>query len=224
MFKLTKCLFIDDHEIVLVGISHLLSDHFPYIEISTVTSVKDALNFTKNHHDIDLILTDLGMPGIDGMSGLQILRKRCPQVPIIVFSASLSKEDVLNALEAGAAGYVPKMHGNKNLIKAIEVVMTGGIFVPREILNAEHEIGSAVNTRNDKVNELSARQQEVLEALSLGYSNKEVGRNLNISEGTVKAHINQIFRTLGVKNRTEAVVLMRDRVKKIPSEMGRKET
>jgi DNA-binding NarL/FixJ family response regulator len=173
----------------------------------------------------DVILLDLELPGFSGVTSIAAARALHPNAAIIALSTQADKSMVLAALDIGASGYLPKTFELPELVAAIEVVLRGGIFVPflqhsstvQQSLKrratdkkdvaapAPHRRASDRTLESCKLNHLSERQKEVLSLLVRGLTNKRISKKLSISENTVKAHIAQIFRALGVSNRLEAV-------------------
>ena len=197
-----KILVVDDHTLVRQGLAALLRDQGAATEIVHAGDVAQALAVVATRADLDAVLLDLRMPGIDGLTAIGEIGRRRPELPVLVLSSSEDPEDVRQALERGALGYVPKSASPEVLISAVRMVMAGEIYVPSQMLQA----GEAPPRAKDRgpLLELTPRQGEVLEALARGLSNKQIGREFNLSEKTVKAHVGAIFRTLAVTNRTQA--------------------
>jgi DNA-binding NarL/FixJ family response regulator len=206
-------LTIDDHEIVCLGIAHLLTDYFPKSTIFTASNISNALTIF-DREKVDIVILDLSMPGINDLTGLVALRKRQPQTSIIVFSANEDADKILASIEAGAAGYVTKQQGNTQLIQAINKIFEGEVYIPKElIISNVNDIKefSPPNTNHLITGLLSARQLEIMELIKIGDSNKEISRTLGITEGTVKIHLSNIFKILDVKNRTSAIMKIFER-------------
>ena len=197
-----KVLVVDDHTLVRQGLAALLRDQGAATEIVHAGDVAQALAVVATRADLDAVLLDLRMPGIDGLTAIGEIGRRRPELPVLVLSSSEDPEDVRQALERGALGYVPKSASPEVLISAVRMVMAGEIYVPSQMLQGE----PAPRPRAERgpLLELTPRQGEVLEALAVGLSNKQIGRKFNLSEKTVKAHVGAIFRTLAVTNRTQA--------------------
>jgi DNA-binding NarL/FixJ family response regulator len=158
---------------------------------------------------------DVILPDIDGITALAAFGKARPDLPVILLAASEDPAEVRRGLQAGAMGYVPKSSSPDTLMSAIRLVLSGQIYVPPVMLR--FEAGS--NGRNggngvpDKPSiPLTDRQIEVLRLLDRGLSNKEIGRELGVSERTVKAHMTAIFKSLGVSGRAEAIAMARRNV------------
>jgi DNA-binding NarL/FixJ family response regulator len=159
----------------------------------------------------DLILLELSAPGVEGNAGLRIMRQRLPAVPIVALSASRRRADVLAAIESGANGFIPRTASARVLLSALRLVLSGEIYVPsllfadRGAADPAPEPVAGPSFQGDLAS-LTARQREVLLHLVEGRSNAEIARAMTIELNTAKNHIKAIFRTLGVRSRTEAVV------------------
>jgi DNA-binding NarL/FixJ family response regulator len=145
------------------------------------------------------------MPGMGNWSGLDQVRASRPEVPVAIISASRERHDILEALARGAGGYIPKSLSMMETIAALREILRGGIFDPTP---GQADQGVPSLPPDDRFDELSPRERHVLALLSDGCSNKEIARRLSLQEVTVKAHLKQVFRKLGVTNRTQAVKLV----------------
>lgn len=153
--------------------------------------------------EFDLVLLDLFMPGTEGLSGLVELRDRLPAAPIVVVSSLDDPETVRQAIACGAAGFVPKSSPRPLVAQALGLVLAGGIYLPRQYMADRRE------RRPPAAERLTARQRSVLALLAEGKSNKQIARDLAISDVTVKAHMTAIMQKLGVSSRLEAIVAFR---------------
>jgi DNA-binding NarL/FixJ family response regulator len=207
---LIKILVCDDHAIFRTGLRSVLDDLDA--ELLESASCEEALEIVARDGDVDLVLLDLGLPGMDGFEGLRSLRATHPQVAVVIVSASEDARNVRAALAGGASGFIPKSSSTMVLQSALRIVLSGSIYVPPAILPALQ--GDAPDpvlaARFSGPATLTPRQLEVLELMSRGLTNKEIAGVLGIGPGTVKAHASAIFDALDVTNRTEAVVVMRE--------------
>jgi DNA-binding NarL/FixJ family response regulator len=206
-----KALLADDHVIFRQGLRALfesIDSSAIFLEADSYTS---ALDVSKSCDDLTIIVVDLRMPGANGVEGLRSLRKRFPTVPIFVLSASEDADDVFQALQAGAAGYLAKSASAETLIEALRVVLVGGIYVPRSLVAVRDLASPGRSGAQDADGKLTPRQFEVLQLLAEGYSNKEIAARLGTSDGTVKAHVSAIMRQLGVRNRVQLLLAAQDR-------------
>ena len=198
-------LIVDDHPVVRDGLVAILSTQPDFQIAGEAASGEMALTLFAEVQP-DVILLDLEMPGMDGVTVIQQLRQIQPAVKIVVFTAFDTDERILSALQAGAKGYLLKGAPRSELFKAIRVVHQGGSLlqpvVASRLLNQLS--GTEVTSANE---ELTPREFEVLELLAQGKPNKEIAAELVISERTVKFHISSILAKLGATNRTEAVTL-----------------
>ncbi|OEE73367.1 response regulator transcription factor [Vibrio ordalii] len=169
-------------------------------------SLDALLALLTKQSDVDLLLLDLKMPGANGMSGLIHLRAEYPELPIVVISASEEPSVVAQVKSHGAFGFIPKSSDMRALIAALNQVLAGDPFFPEGLI-ANH---AACNDLTKKIAALTPQQYKVLGMLSDGLLNKQIAYELNVSEATIKAHMTAIFRKLGVKNRTQAVILLNE--------------
>ncbi|QXO17571.1 MULTISPECIES: response regulator transcription factor [Vibrio] len=164
------------------------------------------LTLLEKEPEPDLLLLDLKMPGANGMSGLIHLRAAYPELPIVVVSASEDAPVVSQAKSHGAFGFIPKSSDMRTLISAINQVLGGEPYFPQGLVTDS----SSYNDLAEKIATLTPQQYKVLGMLSDGLLNKQIAYELNVSEATIKAHMTAIFRKLGVKNRTQAVILLNE--------------
>ena len=195
-------LVIDDHPLVAEGIVSLLSTLGEDVSATTVTDgaqgIEKALIVKP-----DLILLDLHMPNMGGLDALKILGEKLPSTSVVIVSASLEKADMQAAMRLGAMGFIPKSASSDIMMQALKLVLSGGIYVPPEMLDLGNRNSPSVSTVTSS---LTPRQIEVLKLLSEGKVNKEIARQLDCAETTVKAHVTAVFKELRASNRTEAVV------------------
>lgn len=174
------------------------------------TSFNEALGMVEEAADLDLILLDLSMPGTRDLSGLVRLRARVPATPTVVVSSLSDSDTVRRAMTCGAAGFIPKSSSKELMVNALQFVLAGGIYLPQEVLGGaapQHRGGDPPD--GVQGGPLTPRQVAVLARLADGKSNKEIARDLAISDMTVKAHVTAILRSLGVTTRAQAIVAYR---------------
>ena len=150
------------------------------------------------------MLLDLDMPGKTEASGIRALHERFPAMRIVVLSATDDPEHVMGALGEGASGYIPKSSSQTVMLKALELVMSGGTYLPDTLLNKQQKPTDQTE-RSVSISMLTPRQIEVLCLLALGKTNKHIANHLGISEATVRTHITAIFKALNASNRLQAV-------------------
>ena len=199
-----KVLLVDDHPLFVEGISGVLQRLDGSIVIQASGSCEEALALTENDDDYDLVLLDLNLPGLSGLDGMQQLRHQLPATPIVLLSASEDRNKVLRAIELGAKGFIPKSSTPDVIISALQLVLSGGVYLPMAVLDTVNT--SQAKTSNADGQTLTPRQSDVLSLLAEGHTNKAIGKQLEMAENTVRVHVSAILRFLGVENRTEAGV------------------
>jgi two-component system nitrate/nitrite response regulator NarL len=198
-----KLLIIDDHSIVRAGLAALLREPGVAIEVVQAATAAEGLTQIAAHGDLDAVFLDLNMPGEDGLAALDTIGKRHPELPVILLSSSEDPADVRRALAAGALGYLPKSSSPQTMMSVLRLVLAGEVYVPPLLL--KEEAAPHNGKANARADALTDRQADVLRLLARGLSNKEIGRELLVSERTVKAHMTAVFKSLGVVNRAQAV-------------------
>ncbi|MCX7168326.1 MAG: response regulator transcription factor [Rhodocyclales bacterium] len=193
-------LLIDDHALFREGFKLMLARVLPDVACVVETGSAEAGLAAAVDEDFDLIFLDLGLPGLGGLDGLRALRRQCPDACLVVLSAVDGSEVVRQALFYGAQGYIPKTTAVEEMRLALRQILDGQVYSPT---NGIEEANGA--ERLDQ--KLTRRQVEVLAELCAGRSNREIGDYLGMSENTVRVHVSAIFRELGVRSRTEAVLL-----------------
>ncbi len=206
-----KILIADDHELFRDGLRHVLEQLNGTVTVIEASDFPQAIAKAEAEPDISIVLMDLSMPGMSWAEGLQALRAKLPpDVPVIILSASDERRHVVQAVNLGAQGFIPKTSSSKVMLRALELVLSGGVYLPPALLieQAENPTYPAALDQNGNPDTsfLTPRQREVLYLLGQGKSNKEIARVLELAEGTVKLHVTAILKALGVNNRTRAVV------------------
>ncbi len=196
-------LLIDDHALFRDALTLMLQARFQTLELLHAGTLAEALQQQRQHDDIGLALLDLALPDSGGIASLQRWREQAAQVPVVVLSADDRPETVLAAIDAGAAGFIPKTAQGRVLEDALRAVLDGRAFVPPRTYGTLDELRAAPVA---EPLDLSPRQLDVLRLLIEGKTNKMICRDLDLSESTVKTHLAAIFRRLGVETRTQAVV------------------
>jgi len=202
-----RAVLIDDHELVRDSISRLLQQDLQFDEVHQAADLESGLDLMARLDEVDLIVTDLNMPGVYGPESLTALVEAFPKSSIVVVSGSEEKEDVLGCLSAGVDGYIPKSLPVAEMIAAIRQVLAGGTFLPRALARRGVEATRRTKplTQVRGVDHLTGRQREVLDQLLTGQSSKEIARAMDVAEGTVKIHLAAIYRAIGVRSRAEAI-------------------
>ena len=206
-----KILVIEDHALVREGLLRLLARIESGVVLRDCADFDSALALLEGEDEVDLVLLDLALPGIDGFVGLDILRREFPALPVVVVSAFDDAPTINRVMNLGASGFIPKAYSGEALLAALQEVLAGNIFRP-DGAGAAARLDAAVpappvgkGVRPADVG-LTERQAQVLALMVRGLSNREIGEQLELSEGTVKIHVTAIFKTLGVASRTQALV------------------
>jgi DNA-binding NarL/FixJ family response regulator len=209
-----KFLVIDDHVLIRESLRGVLCELEPEAAVLEAANAHEAMGLVSEHPDFGLVLLDLGLPDRDGFEVLAEIRERHPTIPVVVLSGHHDRGNVVRALDLGALGFIPKTAQRRVLLSAVSLVLSGGIYIPPEILGRQErpaEPGTGQTTaRKPAVSPrdlgLTDRQVEVLALMMQGKSNKAIGRTLDLAEPTVRNHVTAILKALNVTNRTEAVM------------------
>src|SRR5262249_27682346 len=208
-----KILIVDDHVLVRDALRSVLTQLKRDASIFEAANGSQCMLLVEQHPDLDLILLDLALPDRDGFSLVAELRERYATAAVVVLSASQEQDTVKLALDLGAVGFIPKTTERDVMLSALQLVFSGGIYIPREILDSGKSsqplaCGGQRPIRRELLIRagLTARQIDVLGLMMQGKSNKVIAHTLNMAEPTVKNHITIILKTLKAANRTEAVI------------------
>lgn len=203
--SILRVLVVDDHTMVLDMISTLLGNEDD-IDVESAEDFPSALKELNTGRPFDLTLLDFSMPGMVGLEGLKSALDASQGMPVAIMSGVASKETAFEAIDAGAAGFVPKTMHAKSLVSAVRFMASGEVFVPRVFAEKPED-----KTFEDPIFKvLSAREIEVLEGVCRGLANKEIARELDLREVTVKLHMKNLSRKIGANNRTHAAMLARN--------------
>lgn len=201
-------LLVDDHALFREGLKFLLRGLDAALELDEAGDCAKALE-RASQRNYDLVLLDLKMPGRDGMDALRALREAVPSTPLVVLSGEENPDIVRAAIERGAMGFIPKSSTPEVLIQALRLVLAHGVYLPPAVLDHRISVSppasSQAETADAKLLGLTPRQMDVLRCVIQGKPNKVIARELDVSEGTVKAHLSSVMHALGASNRTEAV-------------------
>ncbi len=223
-----KLLVADDHTLFRDALLQYIKRAEPDAEILLASDLQGALSYLEAGEIPNLILLDYKMPGMNGLKGLEKLRKSYPDIKVVLMSGIVELPEIQQAIDIGISGYFPKTMSGKAFIKAIQLVITGEKFfsfdseahslMPSYYADeAGVKVGtvkkSATVTDQDlkaKIESLSAREKEVLSYLVNGDANKEIAARLDLQVVTVKLHVRGICRKLGAKNRTQAALIAQE--------------
>lgn len=190
-------LIVDDHPLIVEIMGAVARKVFPAARLHVANGLAEALT-TARAESVDLVLLDLGLPGCRDISALTQFREAFPAARVVVVSAMEERAVVLAALEAGAAGYIPKTSAPAVVAAALRLVGEGGIYVPPQAIDVEPAPARGARAA------LTGRQLEVLRLMARGLANKEIAQNLRIAKDTVKQHAKAVYAALGVSSRTQA--------------------
>mgnify|MGYP000901107605 CR=1 FL=1 len=204
-----EILLADDHAMVRDGLVPFLERLEPGTTVIEASNLPEAMDAARAASALGMAVLDLYMPGMNGLQGLAAMRAEFPTLPIVILSGSTKPEDAFQAIEHGANGYIPKTMRGETIIGVLRLVLSGERYVPpflfehREAMTGAPGHGAAVDP-NSPVSHLTARERDILDMIVDGAPNKVIARALTLQEVTVKAHLRNMFRKLGVSNRTEA--------------------
>ena len=202
-------LLVDDHTLFREALLHVLNQLAAQVVVLEAANAQEAADLISHTRNLDLVLLDIDLPGVDGLTALPGLRELAPTVPIVVLSGSESSSHVNLALDNGAVGYIPKSCSSHEMLSALRIVLEGDVYIPPRLLGKLGESAQSLAVSCDNSNSqtvLTARQIEVLELMARGLPNKSIAKILDVAEGTVKLHVAAILRAFGARNRTEAVI------------------
>ncbi len=200
-----RFIIVDDHPLFRGALSQALSASFENAEILEAGSLDELTERLATAIDTDLILLDLTMPGVHGVSGLIYLRAQHPEVPVVIVSASDDAETIRNCLDCGASGFIPKSQPVERIRDAIRKIIGGELWLPPDVDLSNVPSGDSTELVS-RLATLTPQQVRVLMMLGEGLLNKQIAYKLNVSEATVKAHVSAILQKLGVDSRTQAVI------------------
>jgi DNA-binding NarL/FixJ family response regulator len=200
-----KFIIVDDHPLFRGALSQALQASFDDAHVQEAGSLDELTERLTAGGDIDLILLDLTMPGVHGVSGLLYLRAQHPEVPVAIVSASDDAGTIRHCLDCGASGFIPKSQPVERIREAIHSIMEGEIWLPPDVDLSQPVVGEATELVA-RLSTLTPQQVRVLMMLGEGLLNKQIAFKLNVSEATVKAHVSAILQKLGVDSRTQAVI------------------
>jgi DNA-binding NarL/FixJ family response regulator len=206
-----KVLIADDHALIREALHAVLKELKRETVIFEASNSRQAMRIVEEHPDLSLILLDINLPDRDGFSVLGELRERDATIAIIVLSAVDDQDTVKRAFKLGALGFIPKTTEREVMLNAIQLVLSGGIYIPSEILDREQTMSPRPANKLPTPELLSdlgltGRQMEVLALLMQGKSNKVIANTLNMGVPTVKNQITVVLKALKVTSRTEAVI------------------
>jgi two-component system nitrate/nitrite response regulator NarL len=209
-----RVVLIDDHPMLRDGVSLTLSSASNIDVVAQGENAQDAIHLSQTQLP-DIILLDISMPG-GGIEAANVITKTCPVVKIIMLTVSEREDDVMKSLHAGACGYILKGIGGNELIEIVGAIHRGDSYVSPGLaarMLSELKKKPLLETDvQDIFSELTAREEQILESISRGLSNKEIGSEYDITEKTVKHYVTNVLQKLQVRNRVEAALLAQKRM------------
>ena len=207
-----KILIADDHPLFRDALSTIVRNTIEDCQIEEATDYKETAEMLEREH-FNIVFLDLNMPDSNSLSDLALLKKKYPQIPMVVVSAHNEESIIRSCITHNASGYIIKSSSPNDIKKAIQQIMAGNTYVPKGYM-LDHNEDEPDFTK--KLEQLTPSQLKVFIEMGKGQLNKQIAYDLNISEATVKAHITAIFKKFGINNRTQAVVLTQENSTKIP--------
>jgi DNA-binding NarL/FixJ family response regulator len=214
-----RIVIADDHGLYRRGLRLALTAGIPDAEIFDAACFDAVVSLLEEQASIDLAILDLNMPGLFDQEILADVMAAYPDTHFAIVSADDSRAEILKALSIGLQGYIVKSQKDEEVVLAVNEILAGRIYVPSLLSRTSAGSAQHMPTPQERLparrrvnvgslDRLTSRQKEVLKLMAVGYSNKEIARNLEIAEATTKIHAAAILRELGVRNRTEAAVLL----------------
>lgn len=206
----TRLLLVDDHALVREGVAKLLSDHKEFEVVGETNNGFDAVTMARDL-EVNVVIMDMYMPGIDGVSTTRLIKRDLPDVEVIMLTASDDDSDLLEAIQAGARGFVLKQADLKTLVEQLKQVLSGQVGMSADlttklVTGIAQRNARGVSSDADEVEPLTEREKDVLALISQGSTNKEIAGDLFISENTVRAHVRSLMQKLHRENRTQLAV------------------
>ncbi|HBY13232.1 response regulator transcription factor [Paracoccaceae bacterium] len=200
-----RILIADDHDLLRETLSMFLASEGS-IDTALASTLDAALDLIQSEEKFDLIMLDYNMPGMAGLNGLKRAMEASGGSPVALMSGIASRSVAEEALSFGAAGFVPKTLAAKTLVNAVRFMAMGEKYAPIDFMTADDPTVAP----NPLAQKLSRRELQVLEGLSKGKSNKEIARDLDLQEPTIKLHVKTLYRKIGAANRTQAALIAKE--------------
>lgn len=201
-----QILLADDHAMVREALLPFIMKVADDITVIEAENLHEAIQLAEGTDELGLIILDLKMPGMEDVKGLKQIHSLFPDVPKVILSGTINVRTIMRTIENGAAGFIPKTYDGQSLISALRLILSGERYIPSSILindeNSQFSLGDRNTISIDRI--LTASEQETLNLLKEGNSNKEIARALGVQEVTIKKRLARIYRKLDVSNRTQA--------------------
>ena len=202
-----RLLVVDDHSLIREAVRHVVQALADTVTVLTASDCDEGFAIAERENELEVLLLDFNLRGLSGVPAITAWRQRHPALPVVVLSSADDRATVLAAIGAGAAGFIPKASSNEVMVSALRLVLAGGRYLPAEVLARDD--GAPARTAEATSVEglgLSPRQLEVLTLIARGMPNKIICDELGLAERTVKAHVTEVLRALGVSSRTQAAL------------------
>jgi DNA-binding NarL/FixJ family response regulator len=200
-----RVLIIDDHPLYRAGVRALISGLDPEVFAADVSNVAEALQLARAGHAFDLVLLDMNLPGTKRLEALGQIKEQFERAAVVVVSGEEDPTLILGAIDAGAAGFIPKSTDPEITMQALRLVLAHGTYLPPHALRHARDAEPGGSEQAPALPDLSERQRAVLLRLLQGKANKVIAIELGIAEGTVKAHLWAVYQLLGVSSRAQAM-------------------
>jgi len=200
-----RIIIADDHPLFRDALRLAVQDALTDVIFDDAGSLTEALDILATSDDVDLVLLDLKMPGVQGFSGLMLMRAQFPLVPVVVVSGSEESSVISRSISLGALGFIPKSAPVEDMQAAISAVLKGDVWLPENV-DLTSQGNAEIDDLARRLSTLTPQQTRVLMMLREGLLNKQIAYELSVSEATVKAHVSAILQKLNVDSRTQAVI------------------
>jgi len=197
-----KILHADDHSMFREGVRFFLKLLDPQVVVLEASNIQAALDKLSLEGPVDLLVLDLQMPGMSELDGFFAVRRRHPNLPIVIVSGVNDPRTIRALLDGGARGYIPKLASSEQLMEGLRRVLRGEVYLPDALFIPDPETTVSNGAESGP---LTSRQLQILPLLAEGMPNKRIAEALGVTEGTVKQHLKDLFRRLNARNRTQAV-------------------
>lgn len=200
-----KLMIVDDHALIREAVRHVVAGLADQVQVLAASSCEAGLILAETEPELELLLLDFHLGGLAGVPAIRAWRQRFPALPVVVLSATEDRSTVLAAMAAGAAGFIPKSASNALVLSALRLVLAGGKYLPAELLGRDATPARLAPASLDSLG-LTPRRRQVLALIAAGKPNKLICAELGLAERTVKAHVTEVLRALGVSSRTQAAL------------------
>ncbi|WP_114325404.1 LuxR C-terminal-related transcriptional regulator [Candidatus Colwellia aromaticivorans] len=202
-----KMILADDHPLFRQALTITLKANFANADIFEAQTIPELEQHLAHEQGADLLLLDLDIPGAQGFNSLISIRRSYPDLGVVIISGFEDKETIYKAMSHGAAGFIPKSTPVPEMLLAIKEVLNGKLWTPDGEYNVKEQHS---NSADDKIASLTPKQHKILSMFAEGLLNKQIAYELGLSESTIKSHASTIFLKLGVRNRTQAVIVLNE--------------